>query len=431
MSYSFGERLKPILPELIREFGTPFHIYDEIGIRQTCAQLVEHFAGMPGGFNEFFAVKALPNPAVMDIIRSFGFGFDCSSTPEIHLADKIGVGGERVMFTSNNTTVEEFKAALNARAIINFDDQIFPEKFPWVVEGVKSYNGVISFRYNPGNFREGVNQIFGNPVDQKYGVTDQQLMMCYERVQRMGVKRFGIHTMIASNQCDYQYLVETTKMLLRKAEELYQELGIRVEFINIGGGLGIPYKPMESPLDIAAMAKDVKDLIENFGNSFGFCPAFFIESGRYVTGPHGVLVTKVINRMQKHKTFIGVDACMSSLMRPGIYGAYHHITTLRDGDSMTEEVDVVGSICENCDKFAIDRKLPVLDDGDTLIIHDTGAHGIAMTFNYNGRLRPKELMLCLDESVKQIRREETLDDYLRTLLFQGKTWKPQQQTQEV
>ncbi len=415
MSEAFKSRLFPSLKEIADHFGTPFHIYYESGIRETGRKLIQAFAGV-AGFREYFAVKALPNPQVMNILRSLGFGFDCSSIPELILSRSIGASGNDIMFTSNNTSQEEFQAALDGSgSILNLDDISLIDKLPIVPER-------ICFRYNPGSKRVG-NQIIGNPVEAKYGIAHHQFIEAYRMMRDKGVRRFGLHTMLVSNELDYRYMVQTTQMLLDLAECAMQELGITFEFINIGGGLGIPYKPGESEFDIVALGNEVANRLNQFEQRHGYAPHLFLESGRYVTGPHGVLVTRAINHKNTYRRYIGVDASMSALMRPGMYGAYHHIEVL-DFTQETEIVDVVGSLCENNDKFGIQRQLPKIQDGDLLIIHDTGAHGHAMGFNYNGRLRPKELLLRSDGSVELIRREETIDDYLATLSFQANTFYP-------
>ncbi len=411
MTESFRKRLFPVLDDMIEHFNTPFHIYDEAGIRETGEQLIDSFSGIQG-FREYFAVKALPNPRILDIMKSMGFGFDCSSIPELILSRRTGASNEDIMFTSNNTSAEEFEAALaDGACILNLDDITLIPKVPVIPE-------LICFRYNPGARRSG-NSIIGNPLEAKYGVSHEQIVDAYQEALHLGVKRFGLHTMMASNELNYQYMVQTTQMLLDLIETITEKLGIEFEFINIGGGLGIPYRPEDEPLNLEAMAERINDLMTTFKNRNGYSPKLYLESGRFMTGPHGVLVVKAINKKNIYRNYIGVDACMSSLMRPGIYGAYHHIT-LPAKEHLEEHalVDVVGSLCENNDKFAIQRQLPAIDEGDTLVIHDTGAHGHAMGFNYNGRLRPKELLFRLDGSVEMIRREETSEDYFTTLSYE-------------
>ena len=407
MSDSFRQRLFPRLDAIAAHFGTPFHLYDETGIRETGQALKDAFAGIPA-FQEHFAVKALPNPAILRIIRSIGFGFDCSSVPELSLSRQVGARGADIMFTSNNTTPDEFAAALaDGGAIVNLDDISLLDKLPSIPD-------LLCFRYNPGARRSG-NAIIGNPAEAKFGVSHDQLLDAYRRARDLGVRRFGLHTMLISNERDYRYMVQTTRMLLDLVAWLSSELGISFEFINIGGGLGIPYRPDDAPLDLPALGREAAALLARQPLKLT------LESGRFVTGSHGVLVTRAINRKETYRTYIGVDASMSALMRPAIYGAYHHIEVPGKSGEL-EVVDVVGSLCENNDKFAVQRPLPRIVPGDLLVIEDTGAHGHAMGFNYNGRLRPQELLLRADGSVELIRRAETIEDYFRTLSFEASVY---------
>ena len=413
MSSLFENRLYPRLSEIADHFGTPFHIYDEAGIRDTGRRLTAAFAGI-AGFREYFAVKALPNPAVLTIMREMGFGFDCSSVAELVLGRRVGGRAQDLMFTSNNTSRQEFVAAMaEGGSILNLDDITLIDKLPAIPD-------LISFRYNPGQRRSG-NAIIGTPVEAKYGVSHDQLLEAYEDARDRGVKRFGLHTMLASNELDHTYMVQTAAMLLEQAARITAKLGFRFDFINIGGGLGIPYRPTDNPLDLEAMADDITALFKAFSGHSGYMPTLYMESGRFMTGPHGVLVATAINRKQIYRTYVGLDASMSALMRPGMYNAYHHITVPGRRADATEIVDVVGSLCENNDKFAIQRALPPIREGDRVVIHDTGAHGHAMGFNYNGQLRPKELLLKMDGSVELIRREESLNDYFATLSFTADT----------
>jgi diaminopimelate decarboxylase len=413
MSESYQNRLSKILPQVADTYGTPFHIYDEKGIKETCAHLNTAFNGIHG-FKEFFAVKALPNPSIMKIMQHMGFGFDCSSIPELTLSRQLGSTAEEIMFTSNNTSRSQFEAALSdGGCILNLDDISLIRKMPSTPE-------LICFRYNPGAKREG-NAIIGNPLEAKYGVSHDQITNAYRQCIDLGVKRFGIHTMLASNELNHMYMVETARMLLDMIKKINTSLGITFEFINIGGGLGIPYQPDQPPFNLHAMAEGITDLFTMFADANGWVPKLFMESGRYITGPHGVLVTRVINHKQIYRDYVGVDASMSSLMRPGMYDAYHHIHILnKENATQLKTVDVVGALCENNDKFAVQRQLPETQDGDLLIIHDTGAHGHSMGFNYNGHLRPKELLLREDNRVELIRRAETMDDYFATLTFEPK-----------
>jgi diaminopimelate decarboxylase len=417
MSKSFENRLLPVLAEIIDHFGTPFHIYDEAGIRETGQNVIKAFARLKG-FREYYAVKALPNPHILRIMQDLGFGFDCSSIAELQLSRRIGARGEDIMFSSNNTTAAEFQAAeADGGCILNLDDISLVAKVPRMPE-------TISFRYNPG-FRRSGNPIIGNPLESKYGVAHEQIPDAYKAARARGARRFGIHTMLVSNEISYRYMVETAKMLLEAAIRVSEVLGIRLDFINLGGGLGIPYSPKQQPLDIHSMADEITELFLDFAEKSGYLPRFFIESGRYMTGPHGVLVTTAINQKDIYRKYIGVDACMSALMRPALYGAYHHITVIAKHPAQNfEKVDVVGSLCENNDKFAIQRELPVIQEGDQLLIHDTGAHGHAMGFNYNGRLRPKELLLRPNGTVELIRRAETVADYFATLNFEPQVLQP-------
>ncbi len=408
MPDNFRDRLNAILPQVVEEFGTPFHIYDETGIRETGARLKKALAGIEE-FREYFAVKALPNPRILEIMATMEFGFDCSSIAELLLARRVGSTGENLMFTANNTDHEDFRVALaDGGSILNLDDINLLPKVPKMPE-------LISFRYNPGPRRSG-SSIIGIPVEAKYGVAHHQLLSAYNRAVGSGAKRFGLHTMLASNELNYAYMVQTVQMLLDIATWVTAELDIRFEFINMGGGLGIPYRPEDLQFDLEAMGREITTLFAQFTRRNGYTPKLFMESGRYMTGPHGVLVVKAINRKEIYRTHIGVDASMSALMRPGIYGAYHHIEVFgKSNGAQNEKVDVVGSLCENKDKFAIQRSLPPVNEGDLLIIHDTGAHGHAMGFNYNGKLRPQELLLRGDGKVELIRRAETIDDYFATL----------------
>ena len=420
ISNDFRQRLYPQLPAIAEHFGTPFHIYDETGIRATVARLYAAFAKV-AGFKEYYAVKALPNPRILALLRELGCGFDCSSIAELVLARQAGARGEEIMFTSNNTSPEEFAvAAQDGGCILNLDDLSLVAKVPQMPE-------LVCFRYNPGAERSG-NSIIGNPLEAKYGVPHAQLLDAFRAAQARGARRFGLHTMLASNERDHRYMVQTVEMLLQVAAWVQAERGIRLEFINMGGGLGIPYRPEEEAFDVEALGQQAQALLEDFRPRHGHAPALHMESGRYITGPHGVLVTRAINRKESYRTYIGVDACMSALMRPGMYGAYHHIDvvgkTASEASPHDALMDVVGSLCENNDKFAVQRPLPPVADGDLLVIHDTGAHGHAMGFNYNGKLRPQELLLRPHGSVERIRRAETLQDYFATLQFPAREWQP-------
>ena len=417
MSDDFSRRLEPIIDAVAAHFKTPFHIYDEKGIRENARAFTHHFQ-IPEGFREYFAVKALPNRRILEILASEGFGFDCSSVPELVLARMVGASPEDIMFTSNNTTIEEFEAArADGGSIINLDDIRLIDKLDPFPER-------ISFRYNPGARRTG-NAIIGNPVEAKYGVSHDQIVAAYRKARQRGARRFGLHTMVASNELDYRHIAATTRMLLEIAAMVGRALDIRFEFINIGGGIGIPYQPDQPAFDLAALSREIKRGFARFRRTSGYAPKLFMECGRCMTGPHGVLVTRVINHKDTYRRYVGVDACMSALMRPAIYGAYHHISAPAGAHGAPRQiVDVVGALCENNDKFAVQRELPVVTEGELLLIHDTGAHGHAMGFNYNGRLQPKELLLRSDGRIELIRREQQIDDYLATLQFKPDIMQP-------
>ncbi|MCA0453222.1 MAG: diaminopimelate decarboxylase [Chloroflexi bacterium] len=422
MSEAFKARLNPILPDIVAHFGTPFHVYDEVGIRETGARLKDAFRDVQG-FREYFAVKALPNPHILSIIREMGFGFDCSSVAELVLSRQVGARGDDIMFTSNNTSASEFEAAFaDGGCIINLDDISLLKK-------LRQIPVRICFRYNPGERRSG-NAIIGKPAEAKYGISDTQFIEAYRQAMALGVQRFGLHTMLVSNERNHAYMVETVKMLLDLITTAKRELGIAFEFINIGGGLGIPYRPEDASLDIHTLGQEAAGLLNQFEAQHGYKPDLHMESGRYLTGPHGVLVTRAINQKETYRHYVGVDASMSALMRPGMYNAYHHIDVYgKNATGEERSVDVVGALCENNDKFAVQRPLPPIDDGDLLIIQDTGAHGHAMGFNYNGRLRPQELLLRSNGDVERIRRAETLDDYFSTLQFPPNRFSPVQSIQ--
>lgn len=420
MSSSFKERLLPSLKTISDHFGTPFHIYDEAGILATVNELMRAFGGVE--FREFFAVKALPNPTILELMLRMGCGFDCSSLPEIALARQAGAKEEDVFFTSNNTSRAELEAATSFGCILNLDDITLIDK-------VEEFPDFICFRYNPGHNSDGC-ELIGNPLEAKFGVREDQLIEAYRRARDRGARRFGLHTMACSNELNYSRMLDTASMLLRLVDEVESALRVRFEFINLGGGIGIPYRPDEKPFDLVNFGRELRSLLGAFGATRGGrFPKIFLESGRFMTGPHGVLVTRVINRMQKWREYVGVDASMSALMRPALYEQAHHHITVVDREGYPEEVvDVVGSVCENSDKFARQRLLPVAEEGDLLLIHDTGAHGHAMGFNYNGRLRPKELLLREDGTVRLIRREETEQDYFATLRFEHRELNPQTST---
>ena len=400
------------LREVIKQFPTPFHIYDEAAIRQNVRNLIAAFAWAPA-FKEYFAVKATPNPTLLKVLKEEGVGADCSSLAELILAERSGIVGEEIMFSSNDTPAEDFKKARQLGAIINLDDIShidFLEKQAGIPE-------VISFRYNPGPLMASGNTIIGFPEDAKYGQTRQQIHSAYRIMRDKGVKRFGIHTMVISNELNSDSFVGTANMMFDLIIELSKELGISFEFVNLGGGIGIPYKPEQQPVDLARVGQGIKQAYEAKIVANGLQPLrIAMECGRMITGPYGYLVSTVLHKKAIYKNYVGLDACMANLMRPALYGSYHHITVVGKEHLPCDHVyDVTGSLCENNDKFAIDRALPAIDIGDILVIHDAGAHGFAMGFNYNGKLRSAELLLKPDGKVELIRRAETIDDYLATL----------------
>lgn len=395
---------------VVAQYPTPFHIYDEKGIVRTAKQLNDTFSWAE--FRNYYAVKALPNPAILKLVMGENMGLDCSSLAELVLAERIGVSGESIMFTSNDTSTEEFKKAFQLGAIINLDDISHIE---FLEQSLGQLPELLCFRFNPGPERVG-NEIIGNPSEAKYGLTREQLLQAYETCQKKGVKRFGLHTMLASNELDPSYFIETARMMFELAVDIKQKYDIDLEFLNMGGGFGIPYLSDQLPLDIASISAGIKDLYTQILGPSDLSPKLFYECGRFVTGPHGYLISTVLHLKETYRNYVGLDASMANLMRPGMYGAYHHITILgKENDPHTHTYDVTGSLCENNDKFAIHRTLPRIEVGDIVAIHDTGAHGHSMGFNYNGKLRSAELLLRADGSAKLIRRAETLEDHFATL----------------
>ncbi|MBT3297063.1 MAG: diaminopimelate decarboxylase [Verrucomicrobia bacterium] len=403
------------LEALTRTYPTPFHLYDEKAIRANARALQAAFA-WNDGFKEFFAVKAAPNPYLIKILAEEGFGADCSSLPELTLSDRVNVRGESIMFTSNDTPAKEYRAAAELGAIINLDDI---SHIAYLEETV-GLPDLVCCRYNPGPLKAG-NVIIGHPEEAKYGFTREQLFEGYRLLRDKGITRFGLHTMVASNELDATYFTETAHLLFDLVVELSRELGITFEFVNLGGGIGIPYRPEEEAIDLTALGQNVKGVYDAIIGASDHPPLkIYLECGRMVTGPYGYLVSRVLHMKHTYKAFVGLDACMTHLMRPALYGAYHHITVVgKEAAPVDRTYDVTGSLCENNDKFAIDRALPLMEAGDLVVIHDAGAHGHAMGFNYNGKLRSAELLLRESGDVVQIRRAETVDDYFATLDFDG------------
>ena len=406
------------LVELAKKFPTPFYIYDEKAIRENVKYFYKAFSIFPS-FTEYFAVKALPNPYILKVLENEGCGGDCSSLPELMLCEKSGITGHRIMFTSNDTPAQEFVYAQKLGAIINLDDITHIEFLKNALGG--KLPDTICFRYNPGPLKEGGNSIIGKPEEAKYGLTKEQMIQAYKICKAEGVKHFGIHTMVASNELNPDFFVDTARIVFELILEVQKECGVNIEFADLGGGVGIPYKSGQKKVDLDYVAKRTKVLYDKMIVPAGLDPLkLCFECGRPITGPYGWLVTKAIHEKNIYRNYIGVDASMADLMRPGMYGAYHEVTVSGKENAPKDYIyDVSGSLCENCDKFAVQRNLPKIETGDLLIIHDAGAHGRAMGFNYNGKLRAGELLLRSDGSVKEIRRRETVEDYFATLDFEG------------
>jgi diaminopimelate decarboxylase len=400
---------------IAKSHPTPFHIYDEAAIVASARSMYAAFSGLPG-FKNFFAVKALPNPFVLKLLAAQGMGADCSSLPELMLAERAGLSGEEIMFTSNDTPAQEYRYASKLGAIVNLDDITHID----FLERSCGLPSLVSCRFNPGPLKGG-NALIGKPEEAKYGFTRDQLFEGYAALKAKGVKRFGLHAMVASNELDPNYFIDTARLLFDLAVELHDKLGIGFDFVNLGGGIGIPYRPEQAAVPLDVVAAGIARAYEATIRAGGLDPLkVYLECGRAVTGPCGYLVTRAIHRKDTYRKYVGTDACMANLMRPALYGAYHHITVLgKELSPKTETYDIVGSLCENNDKFAIQRELPPIEIGDLLAIHDTGAHGHAMGFNYNGKLRSAELLLRADGSVLEIRRAETPEDYFATLDFKA------------
>ncbi|MFY9152609.1 MAG: diaminopimelate decarboxylase [Prolixibacteraceae bacterium] len=406
---------KTELEKITEQYPTPFHIYDEKGIREYARKFIHAFSWNPG-FKEYYAIKSAPNPYLMKIMREEGFGIDCSSYAELVIAERLGMSGDEIMFTSNDTPVYEYQKAIDLGAIINLDDISHIE----YLEKNIGLPSMVCFRYNPGALKEG-NTIIGHPEEAKYGFTRDQLFEGYQILKDKGVKRFGLHTMVASNELDAAYFVETAQILFDLIVEIKQKIGIDIEFANLGGGIGIPYRPTDQPVDLDFMSAGIKKEYQEKIEANGLAPLkIYFESGRAMTGPYGFLVSRVLHIKKTYKQYVGLDSSMANLMRPALYGSYHHITVMgKEYEPHDQVYDVTGSLCENNDKFAINRHLPVMEPGDLVVIHDAGAHGHAMGFNYNGKLRSAELLLRENGEVVQIRRAETLEDHFGTLDFAG------------
>ncbi len=400
------------LRAIVAQHPTPFHLYDEKAIRANARRLKAAFAWNPG-FRNFFAVKAAPNPYLMRILQEEGFGADCSSLPELLLSEKVGLTGEAIMFTSNDTPAEEFVKAKALGANINLDDLSHIE---FLERSCGELPELVCFRYNPGPLKGG-NAIIGKPEEAKYGFTREQLIEGYQTLKAKGVKRFGLHTMVASNELNPQYFIDTAILLFDLIIELKEKVGITFEFVNLGGGIGIPYRPEQTGVDLECVGEGIRQAYQERLIAKGHPELkIYLECGRCITGPYGYLVSTVRHLKHTYRDYVGMDACMANLMRPALYGAYHHITVVGKEDQPTDHCyDVTGSLCENNDKFALQRELPEIVPGDLLVFHDAGAHGHAMGFNYNGKLRSAELLLREDGSVVEIRRAETLDDLFATL----------------
>jgi len=408
---------KEELDAIVSEVPTPFHIYDEAAIRRNVRAFYRAFSWVPGGFINYFAVKALPNPHVIEILKQEGLGGDCSSLAELLLCEAVGLKGDMIAFTSNDTPSHEFQKAHELGAIINLDD-ISHIPFLETSLGGKLPR-MLCFRYNPGPLKEG-NAIIGKPEEAKYGFTRAQLFEGYRLARDKGVRRFGLHTMVASNELNPDYFVETARMLFELVVELSRDLGIRFEFVNLGGGIGIPYHPDQTAVDLSHLGNKVQEAYRETIVAAGLDPIrVAMECGRMITGPYGYLVTRVLHKKAIYKNYLGLDASMANLMRPGMYGSYHHITVPGKENGPRKTYDVTGSLCENNDKFAVNREIPDPAIGDLLVIHDTGAHGHAMGFNYNGKLRSAELLWQGGARFKLIRRAETLADHFATLDYAG------------
>ncbi|MBR6554734.1 MAG: diaminopimelate decarboxylase [Clostridia bacterium] len=408
------------LNELVKQYPTPFHLYDEKGIRDNARRLHKAFAWNPG-FREHFAVKATPNPQILKLLKEEGCGVDCSSLTELMMVERCGFSGSEIMFSANETPAEEFELAAKLGATINLDDLTHVD---FLHETIGYIPKKISCRFNPGGIftlgesKEGF-QVMDNPGDAKYGLTRPQMTEAFRKLKELGAEEFGIHSFLASNTISNDYYPTLAAILFKVAVELKEETGAHITFINLSGGVGVPYRPEQKANDIAIIGEGVRKAYEEILVPAGMGDvSICTELGRFMLAPYGHLVTRAMHEKHTHKEYIGVDACAANLMRPAIYGAYHHITVMGKEDwACDHKYDVVGALCENCDKFAVDRMLPRIDKGDLLVIHDTGAHGHAMGYQYNGRLRSAEVLLCEDGSSRLIRRAENPDDYFATCIW--------------
>ena len=406
----FASREK--LEEIAKQYPTPFYLYDEAGIRKNAENMKQAFSWNKG-FKEYFAVKATPNPFLIEILKEYGFGCDCSSKTELMLSNAIGVTGDAIMFSSNDTPKEEFRFANELGATINLDDITH---LAVLEETLGTLPKRLSCRYNPGGVFEVCNGIMDNPGDAKYGMTTEQLFEAYRQMKEKGVEEFGMHAFLASNTVTNAYYPMLARLLFETAVQIKEKLGIKLSFINLSGGVGIPYTEDQEPNDILEIGRRVHEVYDEILVPAGLGDvAIYTELGRFMMGPYGALVTRAINEKHTHKEYIGVDACAVNLMRPAMYGAYHHITVMgKENAPLDHTYDVTGSLCENNDKFAVDRCLPKIDMGDLLYIHDTGAHGFSMGYSYNGKLKSSEILLHPDGSYTLIRRAEEPRDYFST-----------------
>lgn len=404
------------LKEIVKEYPTPFHLYDEKGIRENARRLKEAFSWNKG-FKEYFAIKATPNPTILRVLKEEGCGVDCSSFTELLMAKTVGFEGDEIMFSSNATPKEDFVLAKELNSIINLDDLTHID----FLEKVAGIPQIISCRFNPGGDFVIDNQIMDTPKEAKYGFTREQMTEGYRKLISKGVKHFGMHAFLASNTVANEYYPVLARLLFKTAVELKEETGAHIAFINLSGGVGIPYRPEQQPVDIHAIGQEIKKAFEDILIPAGMGDvAIWTELGRFMLGPYGCLVSTAIHEKHIHKEYIGLDACAANLMRPAMYGSYHHITVMgKENESCDYKYDITGGLCENNDKFAIDRMLPKVDIGDLIVIHDTGAHGFAMGYNYNGKLRSAELLLKEDGRIELIRRAESPTDYFATLNFNG------------